>query len=262
MSLATLKKKTAVQYNSNRSGKPPGGVWLPQGPFGSIAESSRYGPEGFSINGTHRNVGYIGKDSKFSRNGTPFRGVSPMGSGGHGGQYVQAEPVLNAARAVVEGPQYLFVKPSVLSTYGMLAKKYRWIHSGQYPNYWVQPVLTGNHVETSSQGAYIHKKMTANACVHDVNNEEKYVANIKCGECINTKQKHYTKTTRQAMTSSQHLLYIQRHCTDPTGNKKPFPFAVQTGTGIIPAGTSVNNIGSACNLSPVYLKPPDWYIAE
>ena len=259
MSLATLKKKSAVK---NRSGKPPGGIWLSQGPFGSMQYN--YGPEGFSINGSHRNVGYVGKDSKFSRNGTPFRGVNPMGNGGSGGRYVQAEPVLNAARAVTEGPQYLYVKPSVLSTYGMLAKKYRWIHSGQYPNYWVQPVNTGNQVETSSQGMYIHTKTTANACVQDVNDEEKYVANIKCGECISNAKKiaPYTKSTKQAMTSSEHLMYIQRRCTNPKGAQKPFPFAVQTGTGIIPAGTSVNRIGSACNLSPIYLSPPKWYLAE
>jgi hypothetical protein len=263
MSLATLKKKSAVR---NRSGKPPGGIWLPQGPFGSMQYNygPEYGPEGFSINGSHRNVGYVGKDSKFSRNGTPFRGVNPMGSGGSGGRYVRAEPVLNAARAVTEGPQYLYVKPSVLSTYGMLAKKYRWIRSGQYPNYWVQPINTGNQVETSSQGMYIHTKTTANACVQDVNDEEKYVANIKCGECISNAKKiaPYTKSTKQAMTSSEHMMYIQRRCANPKGSQKPFPFAVQTGTGIIPAGTSVNNIGSACNLLPVYLSPPEWYLAE
>ena len=29
-----MKRKSVIQYGSNRSGKPPGGYWLPQGPFG------------------------------------------------------------------------------------------------------------------------------------------------------------------------------------------------------------------------------------
>jgi len=34
MSLTTFKKKSVIQYGSKRSGSAPGGVWLPQGPFG------------------------------------------------------------------------------------------------------------------------------------------------------------------------------------------------------------------------------------
>ena len=35
MSLTAFKKKSVLQYGAKRSGKPPGGIWLPQGPFGS-----------------------------------------------------------------------------------------------------------------------------------------------------------------------------------------------------------------------------------
>ena len=37
MSLATFKKKSINKYSSatKRSGKPPGGYWLTQGPFGN-----------------------------------------------------------------------------------------------------------------------------------------------------------------------------------------------------------------------------------
>mgnify|MGYP000492243137 CR=1 FL=1 len=66
MSLTTFKKKSVIQYGSKRSGSAPGGVWLPQGPFGHATIALQkalqtYGPAGFSINGGHRNVGYIGK---------------------------------------------------------------------------------------------------------------------------------------------------------------------------------------------------------
>jgi hypothetical protein len=34
MSLTAFKKKSVINYGSKRSGIAPGGVWLPQGPFG------------------------------------------------------------------------------------------------------------------------------------------------------------------------------------------------------------------------------------
>ena len=84
MSIATLKKKTTNYMSSTtkRSGKPPGGYWLPQGPFGTpgslssvmLADAkSHFGPVGFSLQGTHRSIS-VGKDMKFSKQGTPYRG--------------------------------------------------------------------------------------------------------------------------------------------------------------------------------------------
>ena len=75
MSLATFKKKSINKYASATkiSGKPPGGYFLPQGPFGtskeylSIALDSP-GVEGFSLNGNLRNIGYVGKTYSFSKN--------------------------------------------------------------------------------------------------------------------------------------------------------------------------------------------------
>jgi len=278
MSIVAFKKKSVIQYGSNRSGKPPGGYWLPQGPFGHSTTGlqlakSNYGSVGFSINGGHRNVGYIGKESKFSRNGTPFRGTQPIGWGGAGGTYATPEPVFNVNRVIALGDQYMYVKQSVLSTKGMLEKKYRWINSGQYPNYWVQPVLTGNQVDTGSQGMYIHDKSAANMCVEDINNPAKYDGHIVRGGptlCSTSTARFkfsdmsrnapYTKNLYQPITSSQHTLMIQRKCSNPTGAQKPFPFAVQTGTGIQTGGTRVANVGSACNTSNIYLTPPDWYV--
>ena len=116
MSIATLKKKTTNYMSSatKRSGKPPGGYWLPQGPFGKPGSlssvmlqdaTSHFGPVGFSINGSHRSSGGIGRDMKFSKQGTPYRGVNPIGWGGIGGQYYQAEPVLNAGDGIINSPR-------------------------------------------------------------------------------------------------------------------------------------------------------------
>ena len=272
MSIVAFKKKSVIQYGSKRSGKPPGGYWLPQGPFGHSTNGlqlaiDNYGPVGFSINGGHRNVGYVGKESKFSRNGTPFRGTQPMGCGGTGGRYPRPEPVFNVNRVIVLGDQYMYVKPSVLSTRGMLEKKHRWVINGKYPNYWVQPVYTGNQVDTASQGMYIHEKSAANICVEDVNDTDKYVGHVVrggptlCSTSAAKRNSPYTKNLYQPMDSSQHTLQIQKRCSNPLGPQKPFPFAVQTGTGILTGGTRVTNVGSACNTSNIYLTPPAWYIA-
>ena len=276
MSIVAFKKKSIIQYGSKRSGKPPGGYWLPQGPFGLntyslVQGKENYGAVGFSLNGPHRNVGYVGKESKFSRNGTPYRGAHPMGNGGTFGRYPKSESVFNVNRVIVEGDQYMYVKPTVLTTKGMLEKRFRWAYNGKYPNYWVQPVYTGNQTDTKSQGMYIHDKSAANDCVIDVNNEENYVGYIRCDHtaCKNSEVKMkyndiarnslYTKTLYQPITSSQQTLRIQKRCVNPLGPQKPFPFAVQTGTGILRGGIRVSNVGSSCGTGPVYLTPPPSY---
>jgi hypothetical protein len=279
MSIVAFKKKSVINYGAKRSGNPPGGYWLPQGPFGHATTNlnqaiHNYGPEGFSINGGHRNVGYIGKESKFSRNGTPFRGIHPYGNGGTFGKYATPEPVFNVNRVIALGDQYLYIKPSTLSTYGMLRKKYRWAYTGQYPNRWVQPLVGGTwQADTKSQGMYIHQKSTANMCQLNVNDQAKYIGHIvnhgptlcattTAGFKFNdmTRNAPYTKEIKQAISSSQYTAYIQKRCANPLGPQKPFPFAVQTGTGIQASGTSITSVGSSCNTSNIYLSPPEWYI--
>lgn len=288
MSLATFKKKTINKYSSatKRSGKSPGGYWLPQGPFGPnssltsvmLADAiQHYGPVGFSIQGGHRSIS-VGKNMKFSQQGTRFRGVHPMGHGGHGGQYYQAQPLLNAGAAKIEvrGNQQDFVKPSTLSTKGMLAKRFRWIASGQYPNNWIQPNYTGNLTDAASQGLYIHNLSAASDCVVDTNDTQKYIGNVKtCGSmgCNSTPARGYTMGIQQAnaaytkflhipQDSSQRTLRIQKQCANPRPDQKPFPYAVQTGTGILTGGTSVTTVGSACNTSRTFDEPPAWYLAS
>jgi hypothetical protein len=281
MSLNTFKKKSVINYGSKRSGKPPGGYWLPQGPFGPSnvglqLSIDNYGPEGFSLNGPHRNIGYVGKDSKFSKNGTPFRGIHPYGWGGHLGRYAQPEPVFNVNQVIVLGDQYKYVKQSVLSTKGMLQKKYRWAYNGQYPNYWVQPVQDGTTQSgTKSQGVYLHNLSTANDCITDVNNSAKYEGYIKRGgptlcQTSTARFKYndmarnglYTKTIKQPITSSQQTLRIQRKCANPLPSQKPFPYAVNTGSGILTGGikmSSVGNSGSCNNPNKTYNIPTPAY---
>jgi hypothetical protein len=252
---------------------------------------------GFSINGGHRNVGGVGRDMKMSKSGTPYRGTQPIGFGGTSGRYPSAllvgsegqytgavqpqnnpspvvQPVLNSRIVDTMGTQYLYIKPSVLSTHGMLDKKYRWAYYGKYPNYWVQPNYTGNQTDTASQMLYIQNKASANTCNLKVNNTATYEGYfVKTSPTLCTpgtstaKFKYndmarngpYTKTLGQPVSYGQYNLYLARGCNNPVGTQKPFPYAVQTGTGIQASGTSITSVGSSCGTSNVYLTPPAWY---
>jgi hypothetical protein len=301
MSLTAFKRKSVINYGSKRSGKAPGGVWLPQGPFGHSTKGLQLaihnpGPVGFSINGGHRNIGGVGKDMKMSKSGTPYRGTQPIGFGGTYGKYPSAtiigpysgavpsagnkspvvQPLLNSRIVNTMGTQYLYIKPSVLSTHGMLDKKYRWAYYGKYPNYWVQPNYTGDQTDTASQWLYIQNKAASNTCNLKVNNVGEYeTAFVGCGPTLCTpgrstakfkyndmaRNAPYTKTLYQPVSYSQYNLYLTRGCNNPVGKQKPFPFAVQTGSSQAAAGTSITSFASGCGTSNVYLTPPEWYTA-
>lgn len=304
MSLTAFKRKSVINYGSKRSGIPPGGYWLPQGPFGhatiALQEAiNTYGTAGFSINGGHRNIGGVGRDMKMSKSGTPYRGTQPIGWGGTFGKYPSAtlvgntktgstgcvpnahskqaavDPVLNSRVVDTMGTQYLYVKPSVLSNYGMLDKKYRWAWYGQYPNYWVQPNYTGNQTDTASQWLYIQNKAAANTCSLKVNNVGTYEGDFKkTGPTLCTPGRStarfkyndmarngpYTKTLYQPVSYGQYNLYLTRGCNNPIGAQKPFPYAVQGGSSQAAAGTSITSFASGCGTSNIYVTPPEWYI--
>ncbi len=240
MSIVTLKKKTMIKMSGNRN-------------------------ESFSINGATRNVGGIGTESKFSRNGTPFKGVHPVGNGGCCGTYNTHHPIYNVNRSLVGQSQRLYTKPSVLSTRCMLRNRYACIYTGVFPQSTVQPVNVEN-----SQGSYINNKTAQNMCVDDINKPNKYetsFANTSPTLCQTTtagftfdsmvRNAPYTKQLKQPMSSSERTTRIQKKCVLPDGKQKPFPFAVQTGRGILNGGQNKNS--GICKSLPVYTSPPDWY---
>jgi hypothetical protein len=107
MSIATLKKKTQAKYNNLSVGQKQ-----------------------FSINGTMRNQGYVGQTS-LSRSliHTPLKNAVPRGHGG----------CCNIPRSNIKASEICsledntVVKPSVLSSKGFLATRYRWINR-PFPN--------------------------------------------------------------------------------------------------------------------------------
>lgn len=260
MSIVAFKKKSVILYGSNVSGKPPGGFWLNRGPFGKGDVVGAAGNSGFSLVGGNRNVGYIGQSMAMSRNGTPFHGTNAFGSGGCCNKYYNRDFVYNVNRVIVLGDQSKYIKPSNVSPYQATHTKYRWINSGQYPNYWVQPNYTGNQSDTASQGTYIQNVSNANSCNLDINNSDKYSCNIVNHgptNCYTTTARFkfdgmvrnapYTKTIKQPVNSSQYTTYIQRGCVLPKGKNKPFPFAVNGG----------------CNTTnDTYVVPPEWYTTD
>jgi hypothetical protein len=299
MSLATFKKKSINKYSSasKHSGKPTDEYWIYQGPYGvkgnlpsTIFNASLVGPNGqvggnyytasnagFSINGAYRNVGAVGQHMRFSKSHTPYRGIYPKGWGGSNGRYPSGPDNVVLNFTPTNNPhvsvQNAIVKPSVLSTRGMLQRRFRWAFSGQYPNNWVQPNYTGNQTDSASQGLYVHKKSAANDIHYDVNNTENYVNYYKscgptgcrttpaCGYKMNVLQANspYTKTLHQPKDSSAYTLRVQQRCQNPVGLQKPYPYAVQTGTGVLRGGINVSNVASACNTSNTNRVPPDWY---
>lgn len=136
MSIATLKRKTNVQYNN----------------------MSVNSPQGFSLNGTHRSQGYVGQDTRgrfLSR--TLMKGNVIRGHGGCCGKY----PVYNIVKSsfiTTEDPTV--VKPSVINNLGMINTQYRWIRRPA-PYSVVKP---DNNNNLNSHGQYINfiKQTTIN----------------------------------------------------------------------------------------------------
>lgn len=125
MSIVALKRKTLAQYRNNS-----------------------HSPDGFSLNGTHRNQGYVGQTS-LSRSlpRTLMKGNTPRGHGGCCGKYQQGTIVRSAVTSL-ENPAV--VKKSTMNTRGLIDTKYRWIRRPK-------PFAEVKHIANShSQSEYIY----------------------------------------------------------------------------------------------------------
>lgn len=206
MSLATFKKKSVIISGTNISGK---------------------GPEGFSLYGRYRNKGGVGRDSIRSSSGTPMNGKYAYGYGGTYGNY-KTEIVYNVNQASADGSQSLYVKPTVLSTYGMLQKRYRCIYNGTYPTNVVKNIYTGNLTDNKSQGVYIRNLESSRLCVQDINEKEKYIQTCT-NKCNNnqttTSGGNYVKPINGALDQSSYLLYVTKRCNQTDLNNDHIPIA-------------------------------------
>lgn len=129
MSIVTLKKKTSAQYNN-------------------MSVNSK---NGFSLNGTHRNQGYVGQNV-ISRSlpRTLMKGDAIKGHGGCCGYY----PMHSIIESGVNSQENSnVVKSSVLSNSGMIATHYRWIRRGM-PYISLKP---DNSLNSNTQQDYIDR---------------------------------------------------------------------------------------------------------
>jgi len=211
MSIVTLKRKTLAKYNNN-----------------SVNSS-----EGFSLNGTHRNQGYVGQTS-LSRSlpHTPMKGNVPKGHGGCCGKYI-IWPIVQSGVVSLENSSV--VKKSTLSTRGMIDTKYRWIRrpqpfsttkftnvdnsQGRYIDYITQKTLK----ETNADGTPCHVNKTVAPIYKKCGNLSNYQAPSLCPESVVTAPVEKTG----AMSSSQHIFNIDKKCIDIT-EYKPTTFVRRT----------------------------------
>jgi hypothetical protein len=144
MSIATLKKKTASKYRNNSANLPH-----------------------FSLNGTYRNQGYIGQTSLSRTNlQTPASGIEQQGHGGCCGKYEKCGLVTSSIHSTENNH---IIKPSVLSTSGMLAKRTLWVRrpepfSSTKPSDSVNQSTSGNYIIFKRKSAI--KNALDTACDH------------------------------------------------------------------------------------------------
>ena len=194
MSIATLKRKTQAKYNNMSVGNT----------------------HGFSINGTHRNQGYVGQTS-LSRSlpRTLMKGNAIRGHGGCCGTY-NVGPIVQSGVKSLEDSSV--IKKSVLGTSGLISTKYKWIKRPQ-PYTSVKPDSNNN---TNIQGLYItsvarkaledEKQNVLNGCVN---------VNVSTNACANNMFKspvscYITKPIGeyQSLDSSVYINQISSKCQE------------------------------------------------
>jgi len=197
MSIATMKKKTQAQYNPHSVGS-----------------------SGFSINGTHRNQGYVGQ-TMLSRSlpRTLMKGNTIRGHGGCCGNY-NISPVIQSAVNTTENPNV--IKSSVLGTTGMMSTKYRWARRPQ-PFSVVKP---DDHKNLNSQSDYIsilkRKTLSNITSCNNIDGKKPFAPGIQC--CPLLKSNNFSKPTNSItitkqtsdytpMSQSEYLLQLDKKCS-------------------------------------------------
>jgi hypothetical protein len=200
MSIVTLKRKSQVKYRNN-----------------SVNTS-----EGFSLNGTHRNQGYIGQTS-LSRSfpSTPMKGNVAKGHGGCCGKYPQGHIIQSAVNSV-EDPTVL--KTSSLNTRGLIDTKYRWIRRP------LPFTSVDKFHRVNTQGDYIYyiEQKTLKAKNSDgtpctpINKEVTSLPNRKCGGLSNVEMPSQCadaviikpEQSTGAISGSKYIFALHKKCAN------------------------------------------------
>ena len=234
------------------------------------APISGKGNKGFSLNGTHRNVGAVGQTNLAkSVTRTPFRGVNPMGHGGHNGNYVIN--VSNSGSCCTNDNS--FVKTSTKNTKGHIFASFYYPTGQQFnyqvpagtpnckcPTIWVQNTSGPNN----SQGIYISETATKSAAC-DLSKTFPVVVRAcptNCGAAsyhIGGKKyirETYTKSIAQNMSQGIYINsgLMAKNCLPTPANKQPFPMNLNH------TGCDINWL-SAAEAKAAGALPSDWMTA-
>ena len=186
MSIVVLTRKTAAKYNNS-----------------SVGEAQ------FSLNGGHRNQGWVGQDSRsrhLSR--TLMKGNTPKGHGGCCGKFYIGPIVSSSVKSTNDSS---VIKASSLNNLGHIMTKYRWARrpvldsNGDATGYSVKPDSNVQNYTANSYTIQIRKKAIneADNCV--VTNTEPSVCNPDCKK-VNVITSNESDTG--AITSSLYTLGI------------------------------------------------------
>jgi hypothetical protein len=154
MSLATLKKKSLQKYNNMSVGQ-----------------------KNFSLNGTHRNQGWVGQTT-LSRSlpRTLMNGPTERGCGGCCGTYNKTPIVTSAVTSTNDNS---VIKSSVLSYDGMIATQFRWIRRPQpYTN--VKPDTNHN---LNDQSDYISRLTRTRSACNTIPSKNQKSPQRPCNSC-------------------------------------------------------------------------------
>ena len=139
MSIVTLKRKTQAKYQNSSVGEPR-----------------------FSINGAHRNQGYVGQDTRGRYlNRTLMKGTTPKGSGGCCGEYMQNGIIHNDTVHSVEDSRVC--KKSNVNTLGLHMTMFQWARRGA-------PITASKPDDNHSihtYHTYLAKKKATNTDCHE-----------------------------------------------------------------------------------------------
>ena len=219
MSLVVLKRKTAAKKNLSGNSKKQYHQWVNRtnnNHNGALSTGA-----GFSINGGTRNIGAVNPTNlaKSVKN-TQFFGLYAKSSAG---------TTLASNTNYIDSGSCCFnnsniIKPSVLSTKGMLSNRLRCMKRG-YPHYWVQPQSD----KSSSERTENHK--TNNLCKTSHTNSVISNCNKGCKDTYIGNKKRLRQTHTKALSNlsrsnSDYITIIKQKCLNPSKAQAPFPFAI------------------------------------
>lgn len=182
MSIATLKKQSQVKY------------------FDKVSSNKT-----FSLNGTRRNVGYVGQNNLMrSLKRTPYtRNGLPQTSSVYGNHL---QGIHNSGSCSNNDPNV--IKPSVKNTKGMISSRFKF-YKRPYPYSVVQPDDNSYLVSEQNQSDYIEKLKSINDCVPK--NAEPLTCVNKCTKFVGSKKKVSTTIVKDDKVIGTYDLYNRKN---------------------------------------------------